>query len=130
MSTDHHTTAIGPVVPLPVPIQGTGYRHEHPLVPLSHFTTAINGVYNLCCHEAKPDSVRHVVDASLSGCQVTSTSVIQSGECWAEAEAQITIKISPALQLHQPRLACELAQKLTDAVKEALAGCDLAKELI
>ena len=74
--------------------------------------------------------MRHVVDASLSRCQVTSTSVIQSGERWAEAEAQITIKISPALQLHQPRLARELAQKLTDAVKEALAGCDLAKELI
>ena len=132
MSSSHHTThtARGPVVPPPVPIQGAGYRREHPLVPLSHSPTATNGVYDPRCHEAKPDSVRHVVDASLSGCQVTSTSVIQSGERWAEAEAQITIKISPALQLHQPRLAHELAQKLTDAVKEALAGCDLAKELI
>ena len=117
-------------MPLPVPIQGAGYRHEHPLIPLSHSTTTTNGVYDPHCHKAKPDSVRHVVDTSLIGCQVTSTSVVQSGEWWAEAEALITIKISPALQLHQPRLAHELVQRLTDAVKEALAGCDLAKELI
>ena len=128
MSTTHtHNTA----EPLASRAEGYPRREaEKPLFPLSVSPAARRGEYDPLVHAAVGDKVEHGADGPHRTCSISSVSVLQSGELWAEAEVIIKIKLSPELQRHEPLLGQNLAQEISQGAKEALAGSALATSLI
>ena len=103
---------------------------EKPLFPLSVSPAARRGEYDPLVHAAVGDKVEHGADGPHRTCSISSVSVLQSGELWAEAEVIVKIKLSPELQRHEPLLGQNLAQEISQGAKEALAGSALATRLI
>ena len=129
MSSSTHTTHT--TEPLASRAEGYPRREaEKPLFPLSVSPAARRGEYDPLVHAAVGDKVEHGADGPHRTCSISSVSVLQSGELWAEAEVIIKIKLSPELQRHEPLLGQNLAQEISQGAKEALAGSALATRLI
>ena len=114
-------------------MRAKGYPHREaakPLFPLSVSPAAHHGEYDALIHAAVGDKVEHGADGTHHTCSISSVSVLQSGELWAEAEVIIKIKLSPELQRHESLLGENLAKEVSRGAKEALAGSALATSLI
>ena len=129
MSNTHtHTNTTQPLAS-----RAEGYPRreaEKPLFPLSVSPAAHRGEYDPLVHAAVGDKVEHGADGPHRTCSISSVSVLQSGELWAEAEVIVKIKLSPELQRHEPLLGQNLAQEISQGAKEALTGSALATSLI
>ena len=70
------------------------------------------------------------MDGHYRGTQQSSTTVIQSGGRWAEVQVTVQVIISEEVCLHDQGADKALAERASTACKEAIAGSDLAQQLI